>query len=130
MNDLKDIKRDILIVAAGELLAAAVMLLVYFFLHKLTGLVALSALLGVLLATGNYALMAAGVLSASKKAAAGDEAGAKRALNLSRILRYLILAGILAAAALSGYFDLPELSFPGLKWEDEPIEVEITITSK
>lgn len=31
---------------------------------------------------------------------------------------------------LDNYFDLPELSFPGLKWEDEPIGVEITITSK
>ena len=109
MNDIRQIKQDILIVTIGEIIAAAVMIGVYFLIRKMSGLVAIGAAIGVLLAVGNYVFMAAGVLSAAKKAEAGDELGAKRVLTLSRLVRYLLLFGILLAVVLSKRFELPEM---------------------
>ena len=56
-----------------------------------------------------FIAMAAGVLSAAKKAEAGDELGAKRVITISRLVRYLLLFGILLAVVLSKRFELPEM---------------------
>ena len=95
--------------ALGEAALAVLMLGVYFLIRKMSLLVGIGALIGVLLAVGNYVFMAAGVLSAAKKAEAGDEPGAKRVITISRLVRYLLLFGILLAVVLSKRFELPEM---------------------
>ncbi len=109
MDDIRQVKQDILIVALGEAALAVLMLGVYFLIRKMSLLVGIGALIGVLLAVGNYVFMAAGVLSAAKKAEAGDELGAKRVITISRLVRYLLLFGILLAVVLSKRFELPEM---------------------
>ncbi len=106
MSGEKAVKRDVMIVAIGELIAAAVMLGVFALLKKLDGKVLLAAAIGVALAVGNYALMAIGVNAASNAAEKGDAARAKRILNLSRLVRYVALAGIMLAVVLSDLFPL------------------------
>ena len=109
MDDIRQVKQDILIVALGEAALAVLMLGVYFLIRKMSLLVGIGALIGVLLAVGNYVFLAAGVLSAAKKAEAGDELGAKRVITISRLVRYLLLFGILLAVVLSKRFELPEM---------------------
>ena len=109
MDDIRQVKQDILIVALGEAALAVLMLGVYFLIRKMSLLVRIVALIGVLLAVGNYVFLAAGVLSAAKKAEAGDELGAKRVITISRLVRYLLLFGILLAVVLSKRFELPEM---------------------
>ncbi len=109
MNDIRQIKQDILIVTVGEIIAAVLMIGIYFLIRKMSGLAVLGAAAGVFLAVGNYVFMAAGVLSAAKKAEAGDEQGARRVLSVSRLVRYLILFGILLLIVLSKRFELPEM---------------------
>ena len=109
MNDIRQVKQDILIVTLGEIIAATLMIGVYLLIRKMSLLVGIGALIGVLLAVGNYVFMAAGVLSAAKKAEAGDEQRAKRVITISRLVRYLVLFGILLAVVLSKRFELPEM---------------------
>ena len=109
MNDIRQIKKDILIVLLGEIIAAAMMLGVYLLIGKMSLFAGIGALAGVLLAVGNYVFLAAGVLSAAKKAEAGDEAGAKRVMAVSRLVRYLVLFGVLLVIVLSKRFALPEM---------------------
>ncbi len=109
MNDITEIKRDILIVTIGEIIAAAILLGVYLLIGKMSVFAGIGVLLGVLLAVGNYVFMAAGVLSAAKKAEAGDTQGAKRVMTVSRLARTLVLFGILLAVVLSKRFTLPEM---------------------
>ena len=107
MNDNKQLLRELLIVAVGETLCAAVMLLVYFFLHKLDYKVILAAVLGVVLVTLNFFIMIFGVVAASKKAEQGDVVGGQRTMKLSMTVRLVLLLAVLAGATLSGFFPLP-----------------------
>lgn len=106
MDDKKQLMRELLIVAAGEVLFAGLMLLVYFLLHLLDRKVILAAAIGVCLVTLNFFLMILGVISASNKAEKGDVAGGKRAMSISMMLRLLLMIAVLAAAVLSGLFEL------------------------
>lgn len=109
MDDISQIRRELLIVAIGELAAAAVMLGVYALLGKFSSFVLLGAAIGGFLAVGNYAFMAAGVVAAAKKAKEGDEGGAKRVLSISRLVRYLVLFGLLLVMVLNKKFPLPAM---------------------
>lgn len=107
MDDQRQMLRELLIVALGEILCAAVMLLVYFFLHKLDWKVFLGALLGVVLVILNFFIMILGVTAAAKKAEQGDVVGGQRMMKLSMTVRLILLLAVLAGAALSGFFPLP-----------------------
>ena len=109
MDETIQIKKDILFVSAGEIIAAVLMLGIYLLIRRFSALVVLGATIGVLLAVGNYVFMAAGVLSAAKKAEAQDEAGAKRTITISRLVRYLLVFGVLLAVVLSKRFTLEAL---------------------
>lgn len=109
MDDKKQLLRELLIVAIGEILCAAVMLLVYFFLHRLDLKVILAAILGVALVVLNFFIMILGVVSAAKKAEQGDVVGGQRTMKLSMTLRMILLIAVLAAATLSGFFPLPAI---------------------
>lgn len=109
MDDTGSVKRDILIVAVGELICAGIMLGVYFLIHKLTVMTAVAAAIGVALTALYYFIMALGVFSASKKAEQGDVAGGKRVMSLNMLLRFAILAGVLLGCFFSGFFTKAEM---------------------
>lgn len=109
MDNKKDLMRELLIVSVGEAVCVAIMLLIYYFLHKLDLFVVLGAVIGAALVILNLFIMILGVVSASKKAEQGDVAGGKRAMSLSMTLRYLLMIGVLVAAVLSGFFTLPSI---------------------
>lgn len=106
MNDNKQLLRELLIVGVGEALCVAVMLLIYFFLHLLNLTVVLAAVIGAALVVLNFFIMILGVVSAAKKAEGGDVIGGKRAMRLSMTVRFVLMVGVLAAAALSKLFAL------------------------
>lgn len=109
MDDKKQLMRELLIVSAGEVLFAGLMLLVYFLIHRLDRKVILAAAIGVFLVILNFFIMILGVVSAADKAEKGDVTGGKRAMNLSMTLRLILMLGVLAAAVLSGFFDLKHI---------------------
>ena len=106
MEDNKDLMRELVIVAVGEVLCAAIMLLVYFFLHLLDVKVVLAAAIGVVLVVLNFFIMILGVVAASKKAGQGDVEGGTRTMRLSMTVRLVLMIVVLVAAVLSGLFDL------------------------
>ena len=109
MDDKKDLWRELIIIAVGEVLCAAIMLLVYFFLHLLDWKVVLSAVIGVVLVVLNFFIMILGVDSAAKKAGQGDVAGGKRTMSLSMTVRLIMMIAVLAAAVLSDFFELKHI---------------------
>lgn len=109
MDDKKQLMRELLIVSAGEVLFAGLMLLVYFLIHQLDWKVIFAAAIGVFLVTLNFFIMILGVVSAADKAEKGDVTGGKRAMNLSMTLRLILMLAVLAAAVLSGFFDLKHI---------------------
>lgn len=112
MNDNRDIYREIIIVAVGELICVAIMLGVFALLSRFDLRVLLGGLLGGVLATGNFFLMAVGITAATKKAANQDVAGAQRTVQLSMAGRYLLLIVLLVVAAISNQFNLIALLLP------------------
>lgn len=112
MNDNRDIYREIIIVAVGELICVAIMLGVFALLSRFDLRVLLGGLLGGVLATGNFFLMAVGITAATKKAANQDVAGAQRTVQLSMAGRYLLLIVLLVVAAISDQFNLIALLLP------------------
>ena len=106
MDDNRQLLRELLIVAVGEILCAALMLLVFFFLHRLDWKVVLAAILGVVLVVLNFFIMILGVVSAAKKAEQGDVTGGQRTMKLSMTVRLVLLLAVLAGAVLSGFFAL------------------------
>lgn len=112
MEENRDIFREIILVAIGELICVAIMLGVFALVGHFYLNVLLGGLLGWVLTVANFFLMAVGVTAATKKAANQDVAGAQRTLQLSMAGRYLMLIVLLAAAALSRQFNLIALVLP------------------
>lgn len=109
MDDNKQLMRELLIVAVGEVACAGIMLLIYFFLHLLDWRVVLAAAIGTVLVILNYFIMILGVIAAANKAEKGDVAGGQRTMRLSMTLRLILMIGVLAAAVLSGFFTLKSI---------------------
>lgn len=109
MDDNKQLMRELLIVAVGEVLCVGIMLLIYFFLHLFDLRVLIAALIGAGLVILNYFIMILGVIAAANKAEKGDVAGGQRTMRLSMTLRLILMIGVLAAAVLSGFFTLKSI---------------------
>ena len=121
------------VLAIGEALLAAVVCLVYFLLGKFSFPVLLGALLGALLAVGNFLLLTLsvnravdrilsergeGAMSEEESAdfAAAHQGQVAAAVRFSFLLRMLGLAAILIAGFLSGWFDALATLITLLPW--------------
>ena len=99
-------------IAMGEVVCVALMLGVYALLHKLNLSVILGGLVGTVLAVGNFFFMAVIATLAADKAQAQDVEGGQKLMKSSYPIRILLLAGLLAVCAWSGYFDILALALP------------------
>ncbi len=111
-NDIRQVRREVLLFALGTLVCLGLMYGVYALLHRLTAKVLLGGAVGALITVLNYFLMALGVWSASAKAEQGDPAGGRRVITLSMIGRYLLMIAVLVAGAKSGLCDVVAMVVP------------------
>ena len=102
MDSRKIVYKETAIVAVGELVGTALMLAVYGAIGKFTGTVLWSALAGCMVMIANSFIMAITVSNATDRASAGDPAGAKKAVQLSGIVRLFLMAGVLGLGILLG----------------------------
>ena len=102
MDSRKIVYKETAIVAVGEVIGTALLVAVYAIIGKFTGKVLWSALTGCGVMIANYFIMAVTVSNATDRARAGDPAGAKKAVQLSGILRLLLMAGVLGLGILLG----------------------------
>lgn len=112
MNKQNPVVRELIMVCTGEAICVALMIGVFALLGRLDTSVVLGGVLGGVLAAGNLALTAVGVLIASRKAVEQDVKGAQRSVSSSMTLRYLLMLGVLVIAAKSGYFNVIALVIP------------------
>ena len=108
----KLVLRETLTVLIGELIGTALMYGIYALLGKFSVPVLLGGLVGTVLATGNFFFMAVVATLAADRAEQQDVEGGKRMLKGSYPLRLLVLAGVLEACALSGWFDVLAMALP------------------
>ncbi|MBR6378166.1 MAG: ATP synthase subunit I [Oscillospiraceae bacterium] len=111
-NEKSQVYRELLIFALGELICLALMLGIFGLLGRLDSKVLLGGAIGVLLAVGNYFLMAVGVFRAAEKAQQGDVQGGQRVMSLSMLGRYLFLILVLVAGAKSGFCNVIAMLVP------------------
>lgn len=102
MDSRKIVYKETAIVAVGEVIGTAVIVAIYAVIGKFTGKVLWSALAGCMVMIVNYFIMAVTVSNATDRATAGDPAGAKKAVQLSGILRLFLMAGVLGLGILLG----------------------------
>ena len=106
MDARKTVMGSTLRIAVGEGICIAVMLLVFLIIGKLDGKVLLGALLGTLVAVGNFFLMAVSVSEAADKAASQDVRGGQTLVRTSYILRLVGMFGILFAGIYFGHLNV------------------------
>lgn len=99
-------------VAIGEILCIGAMFGIYALLGLFDKAVLLGGILGGVLAVGNFLFMAIGASLAADKAQQQDVKGGKSLLQMSQLVRYLVLALCLFAGAKSGLCDLIALALP------------------
>lgn len=112
MKSKNPVFHETAIVALGEALCVAVMLGVFALAGYWSFSVLAGGLLGGVLSVLNFFFMGVGVSNAADKAEAGDPKAGQRSIQLSYLVRTLVLAAILIAAALSKYFNLLALALP------------------
>lgn len=112
MNDKKQTLRELLIMAAGELICLGLLYGGFALLGKLDGKVLLGGAVGAFTAILNYFLMAVGVYAAAERARAGDPARGRRMMSLSMLGRYLLMIAILVIGAKSGYCSVIAMVIP------------------
>lgn len=103
----RDILLQILQVFLAALVCTLLMLVVFCLLHRLDRSVVMGALVGLLLATGNFFFLSLGVVKAADRAVEGGEkaaAKAKLSMQRSSTLRLLILLVLYILLLKSGYF--------------------------
>lgn len=108
----KIVIRETVVIAIGEVVCVAIMYIVYALLGKFNLSVLLGGLAGLVLATGNFFLMAAAVMLAADKAEKQDAEGGKQLMKHSYPIRLLVLTVLLVLCARSGVFDVLALALP------------------
>lgn len=110
----KEVLKQTGIIAIGQAVGTAVMIGVYALLQKLDMTVAWGALVGNVLAIGNFFAMAVITTLAADRAEKQDVAGGQKLMKVSYPLRLLVLAGVLVLCAWKGkaVFDLVALVIP------------------
>lgn len=108
----KFVIKETLLVLAGVLVCAAAMCGVYALLGRFALRVLWGALVGSILAVGNFFFMAVSATLAADKAEANNVTGGKVMMKSSYFIRMVVLALILFVCAKSELFDLFALVLP------------------
>lgn len=112
MQSRKVVFQETALVLVGELICVGAMLGIYGLLGYFGSKVLLGGIVGLLLAVLNFFFMAVGTSLAADKAEKQDVKGGKAVLQMSRIIRYILLLVILFAFGKSGLCDILALALP------------------
>ena len=112
MESRKIVFKETLVVLIGQVICVAAMIGIYALLDRFSLKVVYSGAAGGVLALLNFFFMAVGTSLAADKAENDDVKGGKSLLQVSSLLRYVLLAVILFACGKSGYFALLPLALP------------------
>lgn len=112
MDSRKAVFRETGVVAVGVTLCSAVMVGVFALMGLFDLSVVLGAVVGSVLAILNFFVMAICTSLAADKAANQDVGGGKALINGSYLGRMVVLAVLLFACAVSGFFNLFALVLP------------------
>lgn len=112
MDSRKVVFHETGIVAVGVVLCSAVMVGVFALMKMFDLSVLWGALMGTVLTVLNFFVMAICASLAADKAAAGDVRGAKGLISASQTGRYVVLALLLFACGVSGFFNVFALVLP------------------
>lgn len=112
----KDVLKQTGLIAIGQAVGTVIMIGVYLILQKFEMNVLWGALVGNVLAIGNFFFMAIIATLAADRAQNQDVEGGQKLMKASYPIRLLVLAGILALCAWGGkkndWFDLVALVLP------------------
>ena len=112
----KDVLKQTGLIAIGQAVGTVIMIGVYLILQKFEMNVLWGALVGNVLAIGNFFFMAIIATLAADRAKNQDVEGGQKLMKASYPLRLLVLAGVLALCAWGGtkndWFDLVALVLP------------------
>lgn len=110
----KEVLKQTGVIAIGQAVGTAVMIGVYLLLRKFNITVVWGALLGNLLAVGNFFFMAIIATLAADRAKNQDVEGGQKLMKASYPIRLLVLAGLLVLCAWAGkeWIDLVALVLP------------------
>lgn len=112
MESRKIVFQETGIVAIGVTACSVVMVGVFFLMGYYDTSVLLGAVMGTVLTVLNFLVMAICASLAADKAADQDVNGAKSLLSWSQTGRYVVLALLLFACCVSGYFNVFALVLP------------------
>ncbi len=112
MDSRKIVFKETGVIALGLVICITAMFGIYALLGWLDREVLLGGILGGVLALLNFFFMAVGTSLAADKAEAQDVKGGKALLQMSMLLRYLVLFVVLFAGARSGYCDAIAMVLP------------------
>lgn len=112
MKQKNPVLRETAVVALGECIGVAILVGLFALAGHFSMRVVWSALLGGVLSVLNFLFMGVAVSNAADKAEAGDPAGGQKSIQLSFLIRILLLGGILVAAGLSKLFNPLALVLP------------------
>ena len=112
MDPRKIVFQETAVVAVGEVICTAAMIGIFALMGYINTGVVLGAIVGMVLAIGNFLFMAIGASFAADKAQAQDVKGGQSLLQMSMLLRYAVLFIVLFACGRSGMFNLIALVLP------------------
>lgn len=112
MDPRKIVFQETAVVAVGEVICTAAMIGIFALMGYINTGVVLGAIVGMVLAIGNFLFMAIGASLAADKAQAQDVKGGQSLLQMSMLLRYAVLFIVLFACGRSGMFNLIALVLP------------------
>lgn len=112
MDPRKIVFQETAVVAVGEVICTAAMIGIFALMGYINTGVVLGAIVGMVLAIGNFLFMAIGASLAADKAQAQDVKGGQSLLQMSMLLRYAVLFVVLFACGRSGMFNLIALVLP------------------
>ena len=112
MDPRKIVFQETAVVAVGEVICTAAMIGIFALMGYFNTGVVLGAIVGMVLAIGNFLFMAIGASLAADKAQVLDVKGGQSLLQMSMLLRYAVLFIVLFACGRSGMFNLIALVLP------------------
>ena len=112
MQSRKIVFQETAIVLVGQLVCVGAMFGIYGLLGYFSRKVLLGGIVGLILATANFFFMAVGTSLAADKAEAQDVKGGQSVLQISMLVRYVLLFIVLFAFGKSGLCDLIALVLP------------------
>ena len=112
MDSRKIVFRETAVILIGQAVCVAAMFGVYALLGRFDITVLAGGVAGGLFATLNFFFMAVGTSVAADKAENQDVKGGKATLQISMLVRYLVLFVLLFALAKSGLCDILALALP------------------